>query len=295
MLRAERLFGLMEHKRIEARMILTKYITKTCIISELEATTKSDVIKELTHLLFEKKRMKNVEMALDQVVAREATESTGIGNGIAVPHARVPGMKNLASAIGRVPQGMDFMAIDRQPVKLIFLICYPPSQQTVYLNFVATVAGLLRDKAHFDALSEADSSEKMFNVLEKVSESFDTKQEDTIKAYSTDPEIAKLKDGHADIMLLARLQLHEEMLATTRSGKRKIKERIAGIRTMVEPRIMKHYDKLMKGRAPALVPVEGDTCQGCFMRLPSKFVQQVRNDVSHIHTCVNCSRYIYVV
>ena len=90
-------------------MILTKYITKTCVIPELESESKAEVIKELTHLLFEKKKMKNVEMALDQVVAREATESTGIGNGIAVPHARVPGMKNLACAIGRVPEGIDFM------------------------------------------------------------------------------------------------------------------------------------------------------------------------------------------
>ncbi len=276
-------------------MILTKFITKTCVIPELEASSKADVIKELTRLLFEKKKMKNVEMALDQVVAREATESTGIGNGIAVPHARVPGMKNLACAVGRVPEGIDFAAVDRQPVKLIFLICYPPARQTIYLNFVGTVANLLRDQDHFDSILKADSRESIVEVLEKVSESFDTKQEDTIKAYGTDPEIGKLRDGHADIMLLARLQLHEEMLATTASGKKKIKERIAGIRAMVEPRIMKHYDKLMKGRAPALVPVEGDTCQGCFMRLPSKFVQQVRNDVTHIHTCVNCSRYIYVV
>ena len=85
------------------------------------------------------------------------------------------------------------------------------------------------------------------------------------------------------------------MLATTKSGKNKIKERIEAIRLMVNLRILKHYDKLMKGRSPALVPVEGDTCQGCFMRLPSKFVQEVRNDVTHINTCVSCSRYIYVV
>jgi mannitol/fructose-specific phosphotransferase system IIA component (Ntr-type) len=276
-------------------MILTNYIIKSCVIPELEATTKSDAIRELTHLLFSKKKMKNVELALDQVVAREATESTGIGNGIAVPHARVPGMKNLACAVGRVKDGLDFMAVDRRPVNLIFLICYPPAQQTTYLNFVGTLAGLLGDTEHFNAMLEADSDETIFNVLEEVSEKFDTKQEAKITAYKTDPEIEKLKDGHADIMLLARLQLHEEMLATTKSGKKKIKERIESIRAMVEPRILKHYDKLMKGRAPALVPVEGDTCQGCFMRLPSKFVQQVRNDVNHIHTCVNCSRYIYVV
>lgn len=276
-------------------MIITKFITKTCVLPEMEGATKSDVIKELTHLLFEKKKMKNVELALDQVVAREATESTGIGNGIAVPHARVPGMRNLACAVGRVAEGLDFMAVDRQPVKLIFLICYPPAQQTMYLNFVGTLASLLSDKKNFDAMMGAGTDEEMFEALVEISESFDTKQEEKIKAYSLDPEIGKIKDGHADVMLLARLQLQEELLATTKSGKKKIKERIEGIRAMVEPRVLKHYEKLMKGRSPALVPVEGDTCQGCFMRLPSKFVQQVRNDVSHIHTCVNCSRYIYVV
>lgn len=276
-------------------MILTKFITKTCVIPEIEAKSKPELIKELTHLLFDKKKMDNVEMALDQVVAREATESTGIGNGIAVPHARVPGMKSLACAVGRVPDGIDFMAVDRQPVKLIFLICYPPAQQTTYLNFVATVASLLSDDEHFEALVNADTADAIFEVLEEVSEKFNTKEEEKIEAFQADPEIELVADGHADVRLLARLQLHEEMLASAKSGKNKIKERIKGIRAMVEPRILKHYDKLAKGRAPALVPVEGDTCQGCFMRLPSKFVQQVRNDVNHIHTCVNCSRYIYVV
>ena len=96
-------------------------------------------------------------------------------------------------------------------------------------------------------------------------------------------------------MLLARLLLHLEMLAATKTGKKRVQERIDGIRALVDPRVLRHFDKLQKGRAPALVPVEGDTCQGCFMRLPSKFVQQVRRDSDHLHTCTNCSRYIYVV
>ena len=276
-------------------MIITKYITKTCVIPEIESNSKPDLIKEMTHLLFNKKKLGNVEIALDQVVAREATESTGIGNGIAVPHARVPGMKGMACCVGRVPDGIDFMAVDREPVKLVFLICYPPAEQTAYLNFVATVASLLSDQEHFDALMTADSAEGIFEILEEVSETATKKEETDFHAVQADPELETLADGHTDILLLARLQLHEEMLASAKSGKKKIKERIEGIRGMVDPRILKHYDKLMKGRAPALVPVEGDTCQGCFMRLPSKFVQQVRNDETHIHTCVNCSRYIYVV
>ena len=82
---------------------------------------------------------------------------------------------------------------------------------------------------------------------------------------------------------------------SARSGKKQIRERIDHIRELVSPRVIRHYDRLNKARPPALVPVEGDTCQGCFMKLPSQFVQQVRQDPEHIHTCPNCSRYIYVV
>lgn len=276
-------------------MVITKYITKTCVIPELEATNKADVINELTNLLKSKKKIDNAETALDQIVAREATESTGIGNGIAVPHARIPGMKNLACVVGRAKAGVDFMAIDREPVFLVFLICYPPAQQTAYLNFVATLSKLLGDKEHFDKILAADSAEDMHKVLETVSESFNKSQEKTIDNFKADPELKNALHGHADVLLLARLQLHHEMLAAAKSGKKRIKEKIEGIRAMIDPRILKHFDKLNKGRAPALVPVEGDTCQGCFIRLPSKFVQEVRNDSKHIHTCINCIRYIYVV
>lgn len=276
-------------------MVITKFITKSCIVPKLKSRNKSDAIKELTHLLFEKKRMKSVGLALDQIMAREATESTGIGNGIAVPHARVPGMKNLACAVGRAPDGMDFVAIDRKPVYVIFLICYPPEQQTSYLNFVATVARLLSDPEMLQALGELNTAEEIFAMLQEVSESFTEPSQLAKIKVKTDPAIGKVRDGHADLILLARLQLYQEMLVAAKSGKKRLRERIEAIQVLIEPRVLKHYDKLMVSRAPALVPVEGDTCQGCFIKLPSKFVQQVRQDSEHIHTCTNCSRYIYVV
>lgn len=276
-------------------MVITKYIAKTCIVPELEAKTKLDAIKELTHLLFDKKKMTNVAPALDQVVAREATESTGIGLGLAVPHARIPGMKELACAVARVPKGLDFMAIDRQPVNFLFLICYPPSQQTTYLNFVATVSRLLSEKENLESLMAAKDADAIYGVLEGLAESFDERHEQKVTKLKTDPKLGEVRDGHADMVILARLQLQEELLASAKTGKKRIKGRIAELRAMVDPRVIRHYDKLMRGRAPALVPVEGDTCQGCFMRLPSKFVQQVRHDPHRVHTCINCSRYIYVV
>jgi mannitol/fructose-specific phosphotransferase system IIA component (Ntr-type) len=282
-------------ERMPDRMILTKYLTKATIVPTMQAVSKADALKELTHLLFDKRKVDGVGPALDQILARETTESTGIGRGIAVPHARVTGMKQLTCAVGRIPEGIDFKAIDRAPVHLIFLICYPPTDQTSYLNFVATVARLLSDKAQLKAMLDAKTADDMYDLLEASSSKFSETHEQNVKKLKADPAIRKMADGHADLMLLARLQLCQEMLVTARTGKAQVNARIENIRELVEPRILGHYDKLMKSRPPALVPVEGDTCQGCFMRLPSKFVQQVRQDPAHIHTCLNCARFIYVV
>ena len=74
-------------------------------------------------MLFDQRMFDRVGPALDPILERETTESTGIGRGIAVPHARVTGMKQLACAVGRIPAGLDFKAVDRLPVQIIFLIC----------------------------------------------------------------------------------------------------------------------------------------------------------------------------
>jgi PTS system nitrogen regulatory IIA component len=276
-------------------MLLTNYIKPAAIIPDLQAANKAEVLKQLTHTVFEKKQEAFIVPALDQIMARETTESTGIGRGIAVPHARVSGLKNLVCAVGRIPDGLDFAAVDRKPVHLVFLICYPPTQQTTYLNFVATVAKLLRDGEHVKAILKADKPEEIHAILEKLSAPLEAPEEHYKKQLKADSDISKAKDAHADLILLARLQLCQEILETAKTGKRQINTRMTSIRSLVDERILKHYDKLMKGRAPALVSVEGDTCQGCFMRLPSQFVQRVRQDSDHIHTCSNCSRFIYIV
>lgn len=276
-------------------MLITDFISEDCIVTKLKARNKADALKELTNHLFETKKLKNAGPALDQILARETTESTGIGHGIAVPHARVSGLKSLICAVGRINKGLDFMAVDKNPVHLVFLICYPPTQQTTYLNFIATISKLLREEDHMKALLEAKTDGELFSLLENLSASL-VKQEETYESQvKTDPDLMKAQDAHADLVLLARLQLCQEMYETARTGKKQIKQRIENIRAMIDPRILKHYDRLTKGRAPALVPVEGDTCQGCFMKLPSQYAQRVRQDNDHIHTCNNCSRFIYIV
>lgn len=276
-------------------MQLTDFISKDCVVPDLKVTAKADAIKQLTHLLFQAKNLKGVEAAIDQIMARETTESTGIGHGIAVPHARVPGLKTLMSAVARVPKGLDFLAVDRKPVSIIFLICYPPTQQTTYLNFVATLAKVLREEENQRAMLGANDEDAILSLLGSFSDSLEREEEVYAKQLKADPDMLRARDAHADLILLARLQLNQELYETAKTGKKAIKQRIDNIRSLVEPRILKHYDRLSKGRAPALVPVEGDTCQGCFMKLPSQYAQKVRQESEHIHTCNNCSRFIYIV
>jgi mannitol/fructose-specific phosphotransferase system IIA component (Ntr-type) len=276
-------------------MILTEYIATECVVPNLLVANKAEALKEMTHLLFEQHKLKGVSPALDQIMARETTESTGIGHGIAVPHARVAGLKDLICAVGRVPGGLDFQAVDKNPVHLIFLIVYPPTMQTKYLNFIATLAKLLSDKEHLKATLKAEAADELFKVLEDVSVGFQAPEETYAEQLKADEELAKTRDAHADVILMARLQLCQEMHDAARTGKKQIKQRMENIRGLINPRILKQYDKLMKSRSPALVPVEGDTCQGCFVKLPSQFVQKVRQDQDHLHSCPNCSRFIYIV
>ena len=145
------------------------------------------------------------------------------------------------------------------------------------------------------AIMAAASGYAIYDVLEKASLSMAEVPEKAPQKMTADTGLTKITDAHPDLILLARMQLYMEMLDGTKSGKGELRQRIEKIRSMIDPRILRHFDRLMKAQAPALVPVEGDTCQGCFMRLPSKFAQQVRSDVAHIHTCNNCSRFIYVL
>jgi len=180
-------------------------------------------------------------------------------------------------------------------VNLVFLICYPPTQQTTYLNFLATIVKLFSDPKNLEAMLAAADPDAMFDTLDRVAQPLAESPEVAKRKLPADPQITKMADAHADLILIARMQLYQEMLDGAKTGKTELRQRIEKIRALVDPRLLKHYDRLMRAQPPAVVPVEGDTCQGCFMKLPSKFAQQVRQDTGHIHTCNNCSRFIYVV
>jgi mannitol/fructose-specific phosphotransferase system IIA component (Ntr-type) len=276
-------------------MLLTKFITKGCIAPELEATSKAAVLEELTSLLFRRRRLRGAAAALEQIMNREAIESTGIGQGIAVPHARVAGLRDLVCAVGRASQGLDFMAVDKEPVHLIFLICYPPSHQTTYLNFIATVAKLLREQDSLQAILKARTAADIFEVLEQLSATLEESEERFDQEKMELPEAEESKGTHSDLVLMARLELCTEMLESARAGKDQIQRRIENISALLDPATVEHYRRLKKARGSALVGVEGGVCQGCFRELPTELAQRLYRARGSLHRCSHCNRFIYAV
>jgi PTS system nitrogen regulatory IIA component len=277
-------------------MRLMKFIAQSCIEPELKAANKASALRALTRLLFGKRQLQGEAAALSQIMGREAIESTGIGRGIAVPHARVAGLEELVCAVGRVSRGLDFNAVDKQPVFLIFLICYPPAQQTAYLNFIASVAKLLRGDDLMKAILNAGSAEEIFSSLEEYSEALVRPEERLARDSAVaSPEGQPAEGLSSDLLLLARLELCAEMLESADSGLEQIQKRIENISSLLDPEILEHYRRLKKGRGPALAAVEGRICRGCFMQLPTELAQRLYGDRGHVYRCPNCNRFIYAL
>jgi mannitol/fructose-specific phosphotransferase system IIA component (Ntr-type) len=127
-------------------MKLTDMMSRKVIIPTLKATDKREVIQELVKAVktVYKPEKFQVKEVVDAVMEREKLGSTGLGAGVAVPHARAPGLKTVLGAFGRHPKGMDFNSLDGEPVHLIFLILSPASQPELYQQALKCVMDSIR-------------------------------------------------------------------------------------------------------------------------------------------------------
>ena len=109
-------------------MKLVDFLPKECFIPDLKSTTKKEAIQELVDLLVERKHIRAGQAVdvMDALMARESLGSTGIGRGIAVPHAAHEAVTRVVGAIGLSGRGIDFRSLDGQPADLLILILSPP-------------------------------------------------------------------------------------------------------------------------------------------------------------------------
>jgi len=146
-------------------MRLTDILKPTNIKVPLVSTVKADAIGELVTLLKDNGEVTDPKKVLDSVLDREATRTTGIGNGLAIPHGKCPGVDHLVMAIGRPGTPIDFQAIDGRPVNLIWLLASPPDKTGPHIHALARISRLMTMDKFRLALAAAKTSQEIFDII----------------------------------------------------------------------------------------------------------------------------------
>ncbi len=149
-------------------MAIAEILKRDIIKAPLESSEKSDVIRELVNILHEADLIDDSEAAFEVVAKREESGSTGLGMGIAVPHAKTDMVPGFTLALGVAPEGIDFDSLDGQPAKLFFLILVPPNQPGPHSDALMEIAQISMNTPLLNTLCSAESPEE---VLEAFSQS----------------------------------------------------------------------------------------------------------------------------
>jgi len=131
----------------------------------LDAETKEEALRELGAVVASAPEVNDADGLLDAIFEREGIMSTGIGLGIAIPHAKIPSVTDFVVGFGKVRGGLDFNSLDGKPVHFIVMIAGPHDQQERYLQLLARITLKLKDAAVRRRLSEADDVEGILEAL----------------------------------------------------------------------------------------------------------------------------------
>jgi len=146
-------------------MRLTDILKPQDIKIPLEAKTKTDAIAELVNLLAANGEVGDPKKVLEAVLDREATRTTGIGNGLAIPHGKCPGVDTLVMAIGKCATPIDFQAIDGRPVTLIWLLGSPPDKTGQHIHALARISRLMTNDKFRQSVAGAKTSQELYDLI----------------------------------------------------------------------------------------------------------------------------------
>lgn len=143
---------------------LADLITQDRVV-ELKGGGKDDVLKEMVEVLARAPEVGDKAAFYRAILDRESILSTGIGLGIAVPHAKISAIKNVVAALGKTKKGIPYGALDDQPVHIVVMIGANDSQQSDYIRALARVTLLLKNEKIRKAVIDAAGPEEVYDIL----------------------------------------------------------------------------------------------------------------------------------
>jgi PTS system nitrogen regulatory IIA component len=145
-------------------MDITNLVCPESVVASLKATSKKQALQELAKTAATLTGL-HERAIFDVLLERERLGTTGVGNGIAIPHGKLPQLNQLYGIFARLDRSIDFDAIDDQPVDLIFLLLAPESAGADHLKALARVSRLLRDKSMCEKLRATSTTDGLYALL----------------------------------------------------------------------------------------------------------------------------------
>jgi len=146
-------------------MYLYELLDRDSIATSLKSRTKDEVLEEMVDILDGAGKIKNRDAVLKAILDRERIMTTGIGNGVAVPHCKTSAVEKLVAALGISREGIDFQAPDNQPARLIFILVAEENNPGPHVRALARLARLLSSKEVREALLGAGSPEELLDLI----------------------------------------------------------------------------------------------------------------------------------
>lgn len=138
---------------------------ESAVLTELKATTKKGILEELLQPLVQRHVVKDAATALTVLLEREKLGSTGIGQGIAIPHAKTDEATGVVAALGLCRKGVAFDSLDGEPVHIVFLLLAPPGAAATHLKALARISRMLKDKFFRQSLRDAKAVEDLLKLV----------------------------------------------------------------------------------------------------------------------------------
>jgi PTS system nitrogen regulatory IIA component len=146
-------------------MKILDILDKQMIIPQLASTSKEGVLRELIRAIAHVEKQVDENRLMEILLERESLGSTGIGEGVAIPHGKSKDVKRLLASFGRSLAGMDFQAMDGKPTHLFFLLVAPENSAGTHLKALARISRLMKDNVFRKRLMEVSSREEIYSLF----------------------------------------------------------------------------------------------------------------------------------
>jgi nitrogen PTS system EIIA component len=153
-------------------MKIKDVLKESCVVADLKEQTKNEVLKELAIALKDSGQINDVGTAVGVMLEREKLGSTGIGDGIAIPHGKLKGLRNILCVFGRSIKGVSFDSVDRKPVHIFFLLLAPEDSAGLHLKMLSRISRILRDQAFRKKLLEQTGQGDLYADIISEDEKF---------------------------------------------------------------------------------------------------------------------------